>query len=216
MSITLYSVINFCENVFMPQTQDTLYPKLSSVYNKLLQLAIAIVLLTVVLKLWLYCYNLYQDSTNKQFKHTTHQFLSQLTIATNVISFKQRDKLVELAEQTVQIPWIKNVAIMDETGQVLVSTENYQSVVENYNERHGSEEKGDFVPFILPIKPLSAESSDGYIRLIVNRELMTKQQRADGEHQYTVVRIMLLLAGVIGFFLTRGLNRFSRQGYRIK
>jgi hypothetical protein len=32
---------------------------------------------------------------------------------------------------------------------------------------------------------------------------------------YELMRLMTLIAVVIGFFLTRGFNRFSRQGFRM-
>ena len=35
------------------------------------------------------------------------------------------------------------------------------------------------------------------------------------DDQQALFRLMLLLAGLVGFLLTRGLNRFSRRGYRL-
>ena len=45
----------------MTQTEQPLYPKLSSIYNKIMQLAIAIAFIIVLMNLWLY-----SQTMNKQ------------------------------------------------------------------------------------------------------------------------------------------------------
>ena len=51
----------------MKQIEQPLYPKLSSIYNKIMQLAIAIVLIIVLLNLWLASSNQSKDSIEEHF-----------------------------------------------------------------------------------------------------------------------------------------------------
>ena len=55
----------------------------------------------------------------------------------------------------------------------------------------------------------------GYVRLTLDKHYLTTKLLRNNDEQFTLLRLMMIIAGVVGFLLTRGLNRFSRQGFRI-
>jgi membrane protein len=72
-------------------------------------------------------------------------------------------------------------------------------------------------PFVEEIRH-SAENNNslhGYLRFTIEPAYLTDILAKADEEQRSLQHLMLLLAGVVGFLLTRGLNRFSRRGYRL-
>jgi membrane protein len=55
----------------------------------------------------------------------------------------------------------------------------------------------------------------GYVRLTLDKTYLTTKLLKNNDQQFTLLRLMMIIAGVVGFLLTRGLNRFSRQGFRL-
>jgi membrane protein len=68
------------------------------------------------------------------------------------------------------------------------------------------------VPFVGEIRK---ESLVGYVRLTLDKQYLTNKLLENNDQQFTLLRLMMIIAGVVGFLLTRGLNRFSRQGFRL-
>jgi len=72
-------------------------------------------------------------------------------------------------------------------------------------------------PFVEEIRHSDSGSHNphGYLRFTIEQSYLTDILAKSDEEQQSLLRLMLLLAGVVGFLLTRGLNRFSRRGYRL-
>jgi membrane protein len=68
------------------------------------------------------------------------------------------------------------------------------------------------VPFVSEIRK---ERLIGYVRLTLDKNYLTTKLLKNNDQQFTLLRLMMIIAGVVGFLLTRGLNRFSRQGFRL-
>ena len=84
------------------------------------------------------------------------------------------------------------------------------------NDLYGiSEEKinqsSDYVPFVQEVRD---EKLLGYLRVTIEKSYLNDTLSDGSEDRQKLLRLMLIIAGAVGFLLTRGLNRFSRQGYR--
>ena len=68
------------------------------------------------------------------------------------------------------------------------------------------------MPFVEEIR---TENIEGYVRVTLKKSLLTQAlHQADMENSERQ-RVLMVIAGIVGFFLTRGLSRFSRQGFRL-
>ena len=70
----------------------------------------------------------------------------------------------------------------------------------------------DITPFV---QELRVGKLKGYIRLSLYRSLLADDLATNSYSQFDIMRLLMIVTGVIGFLLTRGLNRFSRQGFRL-
>ena len=72
-------------------------------------------------------------------------------------------------------------------------------------------------PFVKEIRHTDSSRYNlhGYLRFTIEQSYLTGALAIADEEQQSLQRLMLLLAGLVGFLLTRGLNRFSRRGYRL-
>jgi len=109
--------------------------------------------------------------------------------------------------------FIQSVHLYDETGQIIVSSANESTI----NDLYGlSPEKPNlstkFLPFVQEIR---TDKLLGYLRITVQKSILNDPLYAVSNDRQKLFRFMFILAGCVGFFLTRGLNRFSRQGYRV-
>ncbi len=197
----------------MKQIEQPLYPKLSSIYNKILQLAIAIFLIIMVMNFWVSS----RDEQQAQIQHHADvvgkMYLAQAAASSFVYLSKSQDDLQHFVDTLAQQPLVKSVHIYGKTGQVMAaSTDN-----ESMNDLFGLSamkvnQSRDITPFV---DELRVGELEGYIRLSLYRALLVDELSANGYSQYDIMRILMIVTGVIGFLLTRGLNRFSRQGFRL-
>lgn len=197
----------------MTQAEQPLYPKLSSIYNKLMQLTIAIALIIVVMNLWMFSNNNMSKKIDQHFVISGKQYVKQL-VPSLLNGYSLNDKSAKaLIEQLNQQSWIKDISVYDKTGQLVHATEGAQSIQSLFGIKDYQEHRAEaFVPFIEEIR---SDKLVGYVRMTLQKShFVDDLQKANNEH-YDLIRLMLLLAGVIGFLLTRGLNRFSRRGYRL-
>lgn len=77
-----------------------------------------------------------------------------------------------------------------------------------------------YIPFVREIRRLDQVKNgiaevQGYLRLTINKPLITQTLTQAERDKSQLERLMLMIAGLIGFLLTRGLNRFSRQSFRL-
>ena len=69
-----------------------------------------------------------------------------------------------------------------------------------------------YSPFISEIR---TDKLVGYLRLTIEKSYLIDTLAKNNYDTQTLYRFLLIIAGVVGFLLTRGLNRFSRQGFRM-
>jgi len=197
----------------MTQAEQPLYPKLSSIYNKLMQLTIAIALIIVVMNLWMFSNNNMSHRIEQYFVVSAKQYVKQLVPALTSHSSLNDKSVQELISTLNQQHWIKDISIYDATGQLVHATEGAKSIESLFGiQAYQEPSAGTFVPFIEEIR---TDKLIGYVRMTLKKSHFIDELESANDEHYDLIRLMLLLAGVIGFLLTRGLNRFSRRGYRL-
>jgi len=226
----------------MKQTQQPLYPKLSSIYNKIMQLVSAILLIIAVMSMW-------QSTTVKNrlnlaehFDYIAKQQLQQGIVGTAVI-FKQ--KYTSKAQRKIilqdylnglsRVDFVKNVHLYDVTGALIASSKKEHDDAistteqsrDSINDLYGialqqRDLSARYIPFVAEIRDESSINESlakrelyGYLRFTIEKSYLTDILAKTDDDQQALFRLMLLLAGLTGFLLTRGLNRFSRRGYRL-
>ena len=202
----------------MTQTEKPLYPKLSSIYNKIMQLAIAIGFIVLLMNLWIYSQTQTEQTINQHFYDVGAQYLQQTSagmyVLTTELKTKQSRTLMQnYVDELQQSKAIKEIHLYDVTGQLLISSKDAKSVKALYGLTENKLNKSTrFPPFIGEIRQ---KSLLGYVRITLDKKYLTKKLLTNNDEQFTLLRIMMIIAGIVGFLLTRGLNRFSRQGFRL-
>ena len=196
----------------MKQLEQPLYPKLSSIYNKILQLAMAILLLVLLMNFWVNSRDAQQAQIQAHVYKVGQLYLAQAAASATPYLTQKHSSLQGYADTLVQQALVKSVHVYDTTGQKIVSSEQAESI----NDLFGvSINKINHTDELLPfVQELRTEQLNGYIRLSLHRSILADELAENSRSQYDIMRLLLIVAGVIGFLLTRGLNRFSRQGYR--
>ncbi|TWX51693.1 AhpA/YtjB family protein [Colwellia hornerae] len=202
----------------MTQIEQPLYPKLSSIYNKIMQLAIAIVFIVVLMNLWIYSQTQNKQSIEQNFYDVGQQYLQQvsagLSVLTSEVKTKESRQLLQTYVDELQhSEVIKEIHLYDLSGQLIISSQNAKSVRALFGLSEHKLNKSEFsVPFVSEIRK---EKLMGYVRLTLDKNYLTTKLLKNNDQQFTLLRVMMIIAGVVGFLLTRGLNRFSRQGFRL-
>lgn len=198
----------------MPQTELPLYPKISSIYNKIMQLGIAIVIIVVLLNILLANSDKSNQTVRQHFNAVGQQVAAQSAIAAGV--FLQSNELAALKtyiEQLNQAPTIKDVHLYDSNGQLIASSVDAKSINELYGNAINALDRSEhYLPFITEIHH---DKFSGYLRVTLDKALITEALYRQNSELQQWSRLMLIMAGIVGFLLTRGLNRFSRQGFRL-
>ncbi|XQW84065.1 AhpA/YtjB family protein [Thalassotalea piscium] len=206
----------------MQQSELPLYPKLSSIYNKIMQLAIAIVIIVVLMESWLYASRSMENTINNNFTQTSRDYVSQVNrgitaiiLSNELLADKQiiTKHIQKFIDESAKPRWIKDISYYGDTGQLLLSSSEQKSINALYGISLYQPNLSDkYFPFVEDIR---TDNFHGYLRVTMERDYFTRElTQANFEH-YDLIRLMMILAGFVGFLLTRGLNRFSRQGYRL-
>lgn len=197
----------------MIHSEKPLYPKLSSIYNKIMQLAIAIFLLVVVMNLWVFSYSNTQHATEKHFNAVSKQYLAQIVSASEILLKNKDLNIQKYFDEVASNEWVKDVSYYDHTGLLKLASNERSSINDLFgislNKVNRSHE------FSVFIQEVNLDNSSGYIRLTLKDDALTHFLDQASRQHYDLVRLIMIIAVVIGFFLTRGLNRFSRQGFRL-
>lgn len=199
----------------MKQTKLPFYLKRSSALNKLIQLAIAIVTIIVVMNLWINNNNLLNQSIENHFEEIGKEYLMQSSEVIQLLSLnKEKELITDYLQKITESPWVKDIRWYDATGQLILGSENSPSISELYGISPQSRNQHQaYVPFIQEIRQHKLQ---GYLRISLDKKAVLSSLKDDHYNRDMLLRLMIILAGVTGFFLTRAFNRFSRQGYRIK
>ncbi|NQZ22845.1 MAG: hypothetical protein HRT53_12415 [Colwellia sp.] len=202
----------------MTQIEKPLYPKLSSIYNKIMQLAIAIAFIVLLMNLWIYSQTQTEQTINQHFYDVGEQYLQQTSAGVSVLTTEIKTKqsrilMQKYVDELQQAQAIKEIHLYDVTGQLLISSKGAKSVKALYGLSENKLNKSEgFPPFIGEIRQ---KTLLGYVRLTLDKKYLTEKLLTNSEEQFTLLRLMMIIAGIVGFLLTRGLNRFSRQGFRV-
>ncbi len=198
----------------MEPTNLPLYPKYSSIYNKIMQLAIAIVLIIVLLNLWLVSSNQSQATIDEHFYVLGDQHIEQAIMGVkNLQLIENKEDLNKFTQGLADADWVHDIRIYDATGQVIADSEKSRSMKDLYGITLNKTNKSDkLVPFI---KEIRTDKLIGYVRITIKKEIFTQKLDTTSYENHGLLRLMMLISIAIGFLLTRGLNRFSRQGYRL-
>lgn len=198
---------------FMKQREQPLYPKLSPIYNKILQLVIAILLLVFLMNLWVNSRDEQQINIQAHAHKIGTFYLGQAAIsATPYLTQQQPEILQQYVDSLAKESLVKSVQVYDLTGQSIASSERAESVNDLYGiSLNKTNQTDEIIPFV---QELRTGELQGYVRLSLYRSVLVDELEQSSREQFDVMRILMIIAGVIGFLLTRGLNRFSRQGFR--
>lgn len=197
----------------MIHSEKPLYPKLSSIYNKIMQLAIAIFLLVVVMNLWVFSYSNTQQATEKHFNAVSKQYLAQIVSASEILLKNKDLNIQKYFDEVASNEWVKDVSYYDHTGLLKLASNERSSINDLFGISLNKVNRSD--EFSVFIQEVNLDNTSGYIRLTVQDDSLTHFLDQASRQHYDLVRLIMIIAVVIGFFLTRGLNRFSRQGFRL-
>ena len=202
----------------MKQNSVPLYPKISSIYNKILQLAIAVILVVLLLNLAIFNNSENSATLEQHFDKLGHEFLTQNKASVELLlRQKDRAQLRDYIEQQVTNELVASAHLYSHTGQLIASS-NEQSINQLYrvgNEQDRAQQNAmkHLVPFVLA---LGKQGELGYLRFNLNKEKLLAALEQRQQHNQQLLHLLILLAGFIGFLLTRGFARFSRQGLRFQ
>jgi membrane protein len=211
----------------MNKLEQSLYPKLSSIYNKILQLVSAILLIVLLMTFWVANTEKSNQVVEQHFEQVAEKFLQQSVAGVSVLLTENKSsinkkirnaQLQSYLNNLANADFIKQVHLYDNTGLLLLKSESSGEASASIKLLYGIDESlptldksKQYVPFI---KEIRDGRLIGYLRLTIEKSYLTAELAKNGVESQTLSRLLLIIAGLIGFLLTRGLNRFSRQGFR--
>ena len=180
-----------------------------------MQIGIAIILLLMILNLSVISVDESEELLEQHFTTLSKQFTEQAVNTSKVLlKAKNKKQLQEFVQSLTVSELVLEAHLYDQRGQVIAHSEQHTSVNELYGIEKGSINTSDkYVPFIQEIR---GDNLLGYLRLNLVKEKVTDTMQDQIYNQFELFRIMLIVAVIAGFLLTRGFNRFSRQGLRIR
>lgn len=212
----------------MNKSEQPLYPKLSPIYNKILQLLSAILLIVLLMMQWVSSAEKSKQALSLHFEQTSEKFLQQAITGISILFVekktsqgkKHRDaQLQSYLNHLGESNFIKQVHLYDETGLLLLKSASGGEASASIKLLYGIDESlqtldksSIYSPFISEIR---TDKLVGYLRLTIEKSYLTATLATSNNDTQTLYRFLLIIAGVVGFLLTRGLNRFSRQGFRM-
>jgi len=175
-----------------------------------------------LMNLWLFMVNKSEITLNEHFDYTSNQHLKQAIAGIDVLLTSKLENKNENLQRYINklndIDFIKQVHLYDTTGLLIFSGKNASSTNSSINDLYGLSEnklnKSDqYIPFVHEIRN---DKLLGYLRLTIEKSYFVASFQKENDEKEMLFRLMFILAGLVGFLLTRGLNRFSRQGYRLR
>lgn len=215
----------------MKKSELPLYLKISPIYNKILQLLIAVICFVFVLGAMVQSQSEHNAVISEHFSRVSEEQLQQAVtglktlLAINNNQAMIKDYIEKLSDSEI----IHDVHYYDHTGLLLASSNNAQSIkalmginTDNLAENNTLEDnkaefflqakKTTYIPFV---KEIRDENLIGYLRFTVDEKMVIRPLLSSSFDVHETMRLLFLFAVLIGFFLTRGFSRFSRQGFRI-
>ncbi|WNC67581.1 AhpA/YtjB family protein [Thalassotalea nanhaiensis] len=198
----------------MTDLNEIIYPKVTSIYNKLLQIGVAIILLLMILNLSIMGMDDSEKLLENHFNTVAKQYLEQSVNTSKVLLVNKNKKQLQAFVQSLSdSDLVTEARLYDAQGQTIAESERSTSVSTLVGIEQGSIDNSDlYVPFI---KEIRTDKLIGYIRLNLVKDQVIDTMQVQIYSQFELFRIMLIIAVFAGFLLTRGFNRFSRQGLRV-
>lgn len=212
----------------MNKSEQPLYPKLSPIYNKILQLLSAILLIVLLMTLWVSTAEKSEQALSLHFERTAEKFLLQAIAGVSVLLIEketsqskksQQAQLQSYLDHLGEADFIKQVHLYDKTGLLLLKSASGGEASASIKSLYGIDESlrtlnksSKYSPFVSEIR---TDKLIGYLRLTIEKSYLTSSLAKTNDKTQTLYRFLLIIAGFVGFLLTRGLNRFSRQGFRM-
>ena len=198
------------------------------IIDKILQLLSAILLILLLMTLWVSTAEKSEQALSLHFEQTADKFLQQAIAGVSVLLVEKgtlQNKKARLAQlqsylnNLGEADFIKQVHLYDETGLLLLKSTTDGETGSTIKSLYGIDESLQtlnksrvYSPFIREIR---TDKLVGYLRLTIEKSYLTATLAKEDHNTQTLYRFLFIIAGVVGFLLTRGLNRFSRQGFRI-
>ncbi|MGJ8693531.1 MAG: AhpA/YtjB family protein [Thalassotalea sp.] len=198
----------------MKKSELPLYLKISPIYNKILQLAIAVICIVVLMNLLNYSQNEHKAVISKHFSDSSKVQLSQAVLALKVLMVKKdRQAIEDFIKNLSAAEFIQDVNYYDETGLLVASSSETSSMNEFFN--HHTDAAVNRTQYQTFVEEIRDGELLGYLRITINEKQVSKPLVQASFDVHEIMRLIALFSVVIGFFLTRGFSRFSRQGFRI-
>ncbi|MDN3653852.1 AhpA/YtjB family protein [Thalassotalea ponticola] len=201
----------------MDVSKQIIYPKVTPVYVKLLQIGVAVILFFMILNLSVMSVGDSDRALKQHFDTVAKQQLAQAINSSKVILDSDPGQLQSFVNALVQNDFIEQAIIYDKRGDIVASSASNADQHSTINELFGvtgndSFKADSYVPFIDEIRTPELR---GYLRLNIVKSTVVEGIQQQVSQQFELYRLMLLTALVTGFLLTRGLSRFSRHGIRL-
>lgn len=178
-----------------------------------MQLAIAIICIIILMNMWLDNVRKDERVLAQHFDKIGEKYLQQAAIGVRSMQSKNdKAALVQYLEQLATEDEVDSIQVYGATGEKLAESGNASLMPTAYDVKHQPFNEAT-VPFV---KALSDEKGSGFIRIDLVKSEMIDALAKENSDQQQLTRLMLLIAGITGFFITRGLSRFSRQGFRVE
>lgn len=198
----------------MTDPNEILYPQITPIYNKLLQIGVAIVLLLMILNLSIMGVDDSEEQLDQHFNQVAKQYLEQAVNTAKILIASNDKKQLQAFVNTLNATdFVQEARLYDLKGQVIAETDTSHSVNHLFGIERGSEDKsGTYVPFVEEIR---GDKLQGYLRLNLLKADVVATLQTQINSQFELFRIMLIVAVGAGFLFTRGFTRFSRQSLRL-
>ena len=198
----------------MTNPNEILYPQVSSIYNKLMQLGVGIILIILILNLSVVNSSDNKQQITKHFQQVSSAFVKQAVNSSRILlAAKDKKQLHSFINSLTESAAVTEAILYDKNGQIIAKSEGATSVKELYGVAQGSDDSS--ATHIAFIEEIRGETLQGYLRLNIIKDVLIKPLEVQQRSQDELFRIMLLMSVFAGFLLTRGYNRFSRQGFRL-
>ncbi|WOH39122.1 AhpA/YtjB family protein [Thalassotalea fonticola] len=198
----------------MTDLNEIIYPKVTSIYNKLLQIGVAIILLLMILNLSVMGVDDSEELLESHFNTVAKQYLEQAVNTSEVLlATKNKKQLQAFVQSLADSDLVTEARLYDAQGQTIAESEHSSSINTLVGNEQSSIDKSElYVPFI---KEIRTDKLIGYIRLNLVKDQVIDTMQGQIYSQFELFRVMLIVAVFAGFLLTRGFSRFSRQGLRL-
>ncbi len=198
----------------MTDLNELIYPQVTSVYNKLLQIGVAIILILLILNISVLSVDDSTESMEQHFQVISKQFVAQaVNTSKSLLITKNRQQLQVFVESLAISDVVAEAQIYDKAGQLIAHSSANSSIKQLYGIDPSSiDNSSKHIAFIQEIRD---EKLHGYLRLFIVKDSLLNSLQQQNKSQFEIQRIMLLIAIFAGFLLTRGFSRFSRQGMRL-